>query len=200
MLIFICADNGVNTFMDHFYENIDGFMNHRNLDFLNRALDEFPQAGTWVELGSWTGKSAAYCAVELINRNKIGPFYCVDSWLGGPENYDPTVLKNLKPIFENNIAPIAQHITPIEGMSWDAAQQFKDGTVDFCYVDAGHTYECVTNDLQAWWPKIRPGAIFGGDDYTKGYPGLQQAVWDFFKPMNIKVSRMGRCWVVRKPA
>ena len=58
--------------MEHFYTDIDGFMNHRNLAFLNHALDEFPTNGTWVELGSWTGKSAAYCAVELINRNKIG--------------------------------------------------------------------------------------------------------------------------------
>lgn len=185
--------------MDHFYENIDGFMNHRNLEFLNRALEEFPAGGTWVELGSWTGKSAAYCAVELINRDKIGPFYCVDSWLGGTENYDPNVLKDLKQIFTNNIAPIVDQVTAIESISWDAAEQFADSSVDFCYVDAGHTYDCVSNDLTAWWPKIRPGALFGGDDYTKGYPGLQQAVWDFFKPLNIKVSRMGRCWIVRKP-
>jgi hypothetical protein len=199
MLIFICADNGVNTFMDHFYQTIDGFMNHRNTDLLNQAVKEFPAGGTWVELGSWTGKSAAYCAVELINQNKIGPFYCVDSWKGGPEHYDNEILKNLKQIFTDNVAPISNYITAIEGMSWEVAKQFDDNSVDFCYVDAGHSYECVTNDLTAWWPKIRSGRMFGGDDYTKGYPGLQQAVWDFFKPKNIKVSRMGRCWVVRKP-
>lgn len=184
--------------MEHFYTNIDGFMNHRNLAFLNHALDEFPIGGTWVELGSWTGKSAAYCAVELINRNKIGKFYCVDSWKGGEEHYDLAILKNLKQIFTDNIKPVFDYVTPVESISWEAADQFVNGTVDFCYVDAGHTYDCVTNDLTAWWPKIRPGAIFGGDDYTKGYPGLQQAVWDFFKPRNIKVSRMGRCWTVRK--
>ena len=184
--------------MDHFYNKIDGFMNHRNTDLLNRAVQEFPAGGTWVELGSWTGKSAAYCAVELINAGKIGKFYCVDSWLGGPEHYDNAILKNLKQIFTDNVAPISNYITAIEGMSWDAAKQFDDNSVDFCYVDAGHSYECVTNDLTAWWPKIRSGQMFGGDDYTKGYPDLQQAVWDFFKPRGIKVSRMGRCWVVRK--
>jgi hypothetical protein len=199
MLIFICVDNGVNTFMDHFYQTIDGFMNHRNLALLDQAVKEFPASGTWVELGSWTGKSAAYCAVELINCNKIGSFYCVDSWLGGPEHYDNEILKNLKQIFTDNVALISNYITAIEGMSWEVAKQFDDNSVDFCYVDAGHSYECVTNDLTAWWPKIKSGRMFGGDDYTKGYPGLQQAVWDFFKPMGIKVSRMGRCWVVRKP-
>jgi phytoene dehydrogenase-like protein len=64
---------------------------------------------------------------------------------------------------------------------------------------SGHSYEAVTKDLQAWWPKMRPGAMFGGDDYTKGYPGVQQAVWDFFGPRDIKVRRAGRCWLVTKP-
>lgn len=185
--------------MEHFYQNIDGFMNHRNLELLELALDEFPANGTWVELGSWTGKSAVYCVVELINRNKLGPFYCVDSWLGGSEHYDQKILKNLKQIFIDNIQPVADRVTAIESMSWEAANQFDDGCVDFCYVDAGHTYECVTNDLTAWWPKIRPGSVFGGDDYTKGYPNLCQAVQDFFQPLGIKVKKIGRCWVVRKP-
>ena len=184
--------------MNHFYQTIDGFMNHRNLDLLNRAIQEFPPGGTWVELGSWTGKSAAYCVVELVNQNKIGPFFCVDTWKPGEEYRDWEILSDLKQVFISNIAVIENYVTTIESISWDAAGQFNDNSVDFCYVDAGHTYECVTNDLQAWWPKIKSGSLFGGDDYTKGYPELQRAVGDFFKPKNIKVSRMGRCWVARK--
>lgn len=174
-------------------------MNHRNTILLDHAIENFPAQGTWVELGSWTGKSAAYCVVELIKANKIGEFVCVDSWLGGPEHYDNAILKNLKQIFFDNTLPIAQYLTVREGMSWEAAEDFQDHSVDFCYVDAGHSYECVTNDLHAWWPKIKPGSLFAGDDYTKGYPGVQQAVWDFFSPRDIKVRRMGRCWVVNKP-
>lgn len=185
--------------MNHFYQNIDGFMNHRNLEFLDLAIDKFPAGGTWVELGSYTGKSAAYCAVELINQDKLGKFYCVDSWSGGKETYDPEVLCNLKEIFMSNMQPIINQIDVVESISWDAAAQFEDGTVDFCYVDAGHTYECVTNDLTSWWPKIKSGCIFGGDDYTKGYPGLQKAVHDFFSPLKIKANKIGRCWIVEKP-
>jgi hypothetical protein len=84
-------------------------------------------------------------------------------------------------------------------ISWNAADKFNDNTVDFCYVDAGHSYDAVTNDLTAWWPKLRPGSMFAGDDYTKGYPGVQKAVWDFFGPQDIKVRRSGRCWLVTKP-
>jgi hypothetical protein len=42
------------------------------------------------------------------------------------------------------------------------------------------------------------GAMFGGDDYTKGYPGVQQAVWDFFGPQNVKVRRSGTLLVGNK--
>jgi len=65
--------------MEHFYQNIDGFMNERNTVMLDLIIDRMPKNCQWVELGSWTGKSAAYCAVELINKNKFGRFVTIDS-------------------------------------------------------------------------------------------------------------------------
>jgi hypothetical protein len=186
--------------MEHFYQNISGFMSHKNTVMLDIVLDQFPKLGTWIELGSWTGRSAAYCVVELLNREKLGEFYCVDSLKGEAAiAYDPDTVQDLKKIFKQNVKPVVKHITMLNMMSWNAAKKFDDDSVDFCYVDAGHSYEAVTKDLQAWWPKMRPGAMFGGDDYTKGYPGVQQAVWDFFGPIDIKVRRAGRCWLVAKP-
>lgn len=187
--------------MNHFYQDIDGFMNHRNTAMLDIALEQFPPGGCWVELGAWTGKSTAYCVVELVQHQKLGKFYCVDTWDGGIELVDQNIIKSqtLEQVFKNNVAPIIDLITPIQSLSWEAATQFADESVDFCYVDAGHTYECVIQDLQAWWPKIRSGGQFGGDDYTKGHPGVQKAVWEFFGNLGIKVRRAGRCWLVDKP-
>ena len=186
--------------MEHFYQRIDGFMSHKNTVMLDLVLDQFPPGGTWVELGSWTGRSAAYCVVELINRNKLGEFYCVDTWKGEAAiAYDTAIVQDLKQIFRQNVKPILKQIKMLSMISWNAAKKFQDNSVDFCYVDAGHSYEAVSNDLTAWWPKLRPGSVFGGDDYTKGYPGVQQAVWDFFGPQDIKVRRAGRCWLVTKP-
>jgi hypothetical protein len=54
-------------------------------------------------------------------------------------------------------------------------------------------------DLTAWWPKIRPGSWFAGDDYTKGWPGVQQAVQQFFGELGVRHDRCGRCWIVKKP-
>jgi hypothetical protein len=187
--------------MNHFYQNIDGFMSHKNTVMLDIVLDSFPAGGCWVELGAWTGKSTAYCMVELLQKKKFGKFYCVDTWDGGIELAQRDIIKSqtLEQVFEHNVAPILDLIVPIKSLSWDAANQFDDGSVDFCYVDAGHTYDCVIKDLHAWWPKIRPGGQFGGDDYTKGHPGVQKAVWEFFGDRGLKVRRSGRCWLVDKP-
>ena len=186
--------------MDHFYQDISGFMSHKNTVMLDLVLDQFPAGGTWVELGSWTGRSAAYCVVELINRDKLGEFYCVDTWKGEAAiAYDTAIVQDLRKIFRQNVKPVIKQVKMLSMISWNAAKKFSDDSVDFCYVDAGHSYEAVTNDLTAWWPKMRPGSCFAGDDYTKGYPGVQQAVWDFFGPLSIKVRRSGRCWLVTKP-
>lgn len=187
--------------MKHFYHDIEGFMNDRNRIMLDIVIDNFPDRGTWVELGSWMGRSTAYCAVELINSNKIGKFYCIDTWEGGDtiENHPVVIAGNAYKTFLKNIDPIKEYITDIKSLSAEASNNFKDNSVDFCYVDALHTYDGVMLDLEAWWPKIRPGCFFGGDDYTKGWPGVVQAVNDFFKVKNIKVSKSGRCWIVKKP-
>jgi hypothetical protein len=98
--------------MDHFYHDISGFMSHKNTVMLDLVLEQFPAGGAWVELGSWTGRSAAYCAVELINQNKLGPFYCVDTWQGEAAiAYDPATVQDLQKIFEQNLKPVLEHIT-----------------------------------------------------------------------------------------
>lgn len=188
--------------MEHFYQQVEGFMSHRNTIMLDLVLEGFPPGGTWVELGSWMGRSAAYCVVELLNRHKLGPFYCIDTWQGGDSiETHPLVLSGgAHANFLQNLAPVRHLITDIKRPSAEAADQFQDASVDFCYVDALHTYEGVMLDLEAWWPKIRAGARFGGDDYTKGWPGVCKAVDEFFGEKKIRVSKSGRCWIVTKPA
>jgi hypothetical protein len=186
--------------LKHFYLDIDGYMTERNQLLFDFVIPVIPDNFIWVELGSWTGKSAAYCIVEMINQHKIGKFFCVDTWLGSIEHQNLDIVKNDKlfEVFKNNVSPILDKIEISKSISWKFANNFNNNSVDFCYVDAGHDYDSVMKDLAAWWPKIKPGSYFAGDDYTKGFPGVQKAVKDFFAPLNVKVRRKGRCWMVKK--
>jgi hypothetical protein len=65
-----------------------------------------------------------------------------------------------------------------------AAKMFEDEYFDFVYVDANHTYDGVTADLEAWYPKVRKGGMIAGHDYfnkiTDSYEmRVKEAVEDF---------------------
>ena len=72
-----------------------------------------------------------------------------------------------------------------------------DGTLDFVYLDAGHDYASVLEDLQAWAPKVRPGGMLAGHDYWNGSSeavpiyGVKKAVDEFARKrgVSIRVSR-----------
>lgn len=53
----------------------------------------------------------------------------------------------------------------IPGLSLDIASRTDNESLDFIYIDADHRYEAVLADLSAWYPKLKPGGIFAGDDY-----------------------------------
>ena len=53
----------------------------------------------------------------------------------------------------------------IVNFSVEASRQFNDGYFDFVYIDADHSYNGVTADLKAWYPKVREGGILAGHDY-----------------------------------
>lgn len=78
----------------------------------------------------------------------------------------------------------------IEGKSPDYSHIFGVGFFDFIYIDAGHTYEEVKDDLNGWWPKLRVGGTFMGDDYMvadeHGY-GVIAAVNEFVQKNNLKL-------------
>ena len=53
----------------------------------------------------------------------------------------------------------------VKDFSYNAHKKFPDGYFDFVYVDAGHTYAEVKQDLEDWYPKVKKGGLFAGHDY-----------------------------------
>jgi hypothetical protein len=76
--------------------------------------------------------------------------------------------------------------------SIEAAKRVEDGSLDFVYVDARHDTASVREDLEAWYPKLRPGGLLAGHDYVDGrFPngdfGVRTAVDSFFAEMGLPV-------------
>lgn len=39
--------------------------------------------------------------------------------------------------------------------------------IDFVYIDGNHDYGYVRKDIELYYPKVKKGGVFGGDDYYK---------------------------------
>lgn len=78
--------------------------------------------------------------------------------------------------------------------SKQALKGIADGSLDFVFIDADHTYEGCKKDILAWAPKVRSGGLIAGHDFNwppvakivkEIYPTaavLNDNVWLHFKP------------------
>lgn len=85
--------------------------------------------------------------------------------------------------FKNKFGP-DKRVVIIKKLSQDAHLMIEDGSLDFVYIDADHTYEAVFSDLENYYPKLRKGGILSGHDFMeysfRGVKfGVVEAVVDF---------------------
>jgi hypothetical protein len=181
--------------MEHFYKNIDGFFggNPYYEDIKGGVYDYFFEYFTQepeliIELGVYKGKSSSYMGVELFNRNwnKV-KFHMIDHFLGSTEHNIPHP-DYLYDEANKTMLPLKDKInySVIRKSSEEAVKDYKDGSVDFIWIDASHDYDNVYKDITLWLPKIKKRGIISGDDYcTDGknifsWPGVVSAVNDIF--------------------
>lgn len=53
----------------------------------------------------------------------------------------------------------------VKKFSLDAVNDFEDNSLDFVYIDAGHRFDEVIQDIMKWTKKVRKGGIVAGHDY-----------------------------------
>lgn len=78
------------------------------------------------------------------------------------------------------VAQFPDRATVYPGLTVDAAAHVPDRSVDFVFVDAGHSYRAVSADIRCWRTKVKVGGWFGGHDYSPRFPGVMQAVHEAF--------------------
>jgi len=107
-----------------------------------------------------------------------GAYYAIDYWnyrpWDAPHGSHSANDKNFKKQADNDdhyetakqaMAYAGDRVHQIRNLSTEAAKLFPDHFFDWIFIDALHTEPAVRADLWAWWPKLRPGGLFTGDDY-----------------------------------
>lgn len=184
--------------MHHIYQNIEGWFDFPNLYLF--VINSFDNA-KFVEIGSWLGKSSSFMAVEIANSNKKIDFFCVDTWNGSEEhqNEDIIIKDELFNTFLKNTEPVKNYIKTIRKSSEEASKDFEDNSLDFIFIDAGHSYEDVKNDLDKWYPKLKENGIIAGHDFSQAWPGVIMAVNEWASKNNVIFSLTEQsCWIAKK--
>lgn len=139
-------------------------MTHRNQ--IGELLNNLALGGAGVEVGVGYGNNAK----EILSQWHHGKLSLVDPWCRWPgsEYIDhankinfPKALKYCQKL----LRPWASRCNYLREKSIDAVHHFADNSLDFAYIDGNHHEPSISLDLMAWWPKVRPGGIFGGHDF-----------------------------------
>jgi len=93
------------------------------------------------------------------------------------DNYKKADCPDAKAEMLNGVLPFSSRCKFIEKESTEASKDFEDNSLDYVYIDAGHTYDDVINDLNAWCPKVKIGGMVAGHDYWVA--DVRKAVNDF---------------------
>jgi len=141
-----------------------------------------------VELGVAEGEFSE----KLLKTQKFKYLYSVDRYTGEGGVTEKTkdlahdveqyvrALKRLEKYKESN--------TILRMNFEEAIKLFEDETFDFIYIDGyAHTGENEGKTLHEWWPKLKKGGLFCGDDYHKDWPKVIYHVDEFCKKNGVEM-------------
>lgn len=134
-----------------------------------------------LEVGSFKGLSAFFMAIVAKSVSCVDTFAADGS--GKNQTHELTTFKDFRAATSrfNNVSWFI-------GTSKQAAisPDGPPGLFDVVFIDAMHTYEACKQDIELWWPRLKPGGVMAFHDYghllnrdgsvKAGFPGVTQAV------------------------
>lgn len=178
-----------------------------------------------VEVGVQEGKFALH---NLQKWKSCQSYKLVDLWKQQPNykdaaNVDDTKQESYLNTTKKTLEPYKDKVEYFKMYSVEAAKLMKPESLDFAYIDARHDYCGAWEDIEMYWPLVKPGGIMAGHDYhsndedlrgqdwglcmngTRNEGAVKGAVNEFFLPKGITVTvtyfkqMAWMSWLVRKP-
>jgi len=166
--------------------------------YIKDNLKNFNQPLIGIEIGSAEGENAK----TMFNAIPIRHLYCIDPYdvytevdIGRTADASGQLEKAKK-----NLKEYLSYVTFIKDYSYNCINQFEDVGYDFVYIDGNHDYDCVKQDIELYYPKVRSGGILGGHDFGAGFYGIVRAVQELCNKYDYVLysGRDGDWWIVKK--
>jgi predicted O-methyltransferase YrrM len=140
------------------YKDMKGFFDYE--DFYLFIVKNLANACSFVEVGSFEGKSASFLSDALFDKNKKAVLHTVDHF---KHSDFETFCSNIK-----GRSNICIHQTN----SVEASFRFAESSLDFVFLDAGHEQKDLEEDINSWMPKLKNGGVLSGHDF--GHPKYKE--------------------------
>jgi hypothetical protein len=135
------------------------------------------------------GVAEGYFSADILSWG-VHKLYMVDNWGTLPVKGDGG---NPQSWHERNYIEALERTSKynrkvLRGISWEMAGMVEDNSLGFINIDCDHSYEGVTNDINAWWPKLVKGGVMAFHDYENNAYGVKTAVTEFCRANSIEIN------------
>ena len=132
-----------------------------------------------VELGVAEGDFS----YQVLSEQNIKHWYSIDMW-AGDRGHDSGQMNSAR----HKLKPFANKNTIIHNKFSEVVNDFSDEFFDIIYIDGyAHTGQENGETLRDWFPKLKTGGVFSGDDYSAEWSLTVASVDDFVAKHNLKL-------------
>jgi hypothetical protein len=187
------AEQADKSWGDLYYHVISGIINERSY-----------------KRGAELGVAFGGHSEHILNNTGLEKLYGVDLYKDYPATTDAFFWngiqyqqKNYDDLYSftlDRMSQFGERFSLIRKTTTEAASEIND-ELDFVFIDALHTDEGVTEDLNHWFPKVRKGGMISGHDYNhSNFPGVSDAVNRFASSngLNIKADDGHVWWAIKE--
>ncbi|HYF94828.1 MAG TPA: class I SAM-dependent methyltransferase [Symbiobacteriaceae bacterium] len=161
--------------VDALFAHNNNMMMNREAQFLAYLATKAPaDRGSFVEIGSRSGKSAAHLAQVAVNRGR-GPIFSIDLWDQAPARWSGTgTLEGFLALMEQ--LGLKDAVVALKGDSRVIGAAWQK-PISLLFVDGDHSYEGALSDYQRFSPHIVPGGIIAFHDYCHSlFPDVRRVI------------------------
>lgn len=161
------------------------------IEMLSRQKHDHKLVGC--EIGSFRG----WNAFNILHYLPIEKLYLVDIYDNHPSYKMQTEPADNFKACKKHLRKYKDKVIFVKKLSEDAVNDVPDN-LDFCYIDANHSYEYVKKDIENYYPKIKKDGYIGGHDFHISDLGVIIAVLEFVNEKGLVLEGYPRDWWVKK--
>jgi predicted O-methyltransferase YrrM len=135
-------------------------------------------------IGAELGVAEGYFSSEILATEQLAHLYSIDMYAGDRGHDVKQYTKAIR-----GLAKFRDRNSIIKMRFDEALGVFDDSYFDFIYVDGyAHTGEEEGKTFSDWFPKLKPGGVIAGHDYSPKFPLVKRHVDAFLSKHDLKLN------------